>query len=194
MLNNVPVPSQSSASSQSLIQENFITIDTAFSLNHVSYNDGSGDQGKHAFVQFYNLSTVPTPAGGDITMYNATSSLTTNNELFIVKANGTTTTPLTASHQATTGWTYLPSGVLMKWGTTTTISASEPFAYAFPTSATTPVFSNIFTVMLTTSDANPPFSGAVAVQTSSIATTGFSVIYNGTAASSTVVNYLAIGN
>jgi hypothetical protein len=194
MLNNVPTASQTLASSQSLIQTNFSVIDTAFTVNHVPYNDGSGFQGKHAFVQFYNLSTVPTPAAGDITMYNATSSLTTGNELFIVKTNGTTTTPMTASHQATTGWTYLPSGVLMKWGVTTAINTGEPFAYAFPTAATIPVFSNIFTVILTTSDANTPFSGAVAVQTSSIATTGFSIIYNGSPAGTTLVNYLAIGN
>ena len=198
MLNNVPVASQSTASSQSLIQANFITIDTAFSVNHVPYNDGSGNQGKHAFIQFPVQTTAPMPSAGDISLYNllpvSPFPLTGVNELFIVKANGTTITPMTASNQAATGWTYLPSGVLMKWGVTSTISSGEPFAYTFPTSSAIPVFNNVFTVMLTTSDSNPPFSGAVAVQTSSIATTGFSVIYNGTAASTTVVNYLAIGN
>ena len=194
MLNNVPTASQTLASSQSLIQTNFSTIDTAFSVNHVPYNDGSGNQGKHAFIQFPVQAMAPTPTVGDISLYNLNSSVTGLNELFIVKANATTITPMTASHQATTGWSYLPSGVLMKWGVTTTISASEPFAYAFPTASTIPVFNNVFTVLLTTSDSNPPFAGAVAVQTSSIATTGFSVIYNGSAASSTVVNYLAIGN
>jgi hypothetical protein len=194
MLNNVPTASQTLASSQSLIQANFATIDTAFTVNHVSYNDGSGNQGKHAFIQFPVQALAPVAAPGDISLYNQNSSLTGLNELYIVKADATTKTPMTASHQAPTGWTYLPSGVLMKWGTTSTISSSEPFSYTFPVSSSTPVFTTIFTVMLTTSDSNPPFSGAVAVQTSSLSTTGFSVIYNGTASGTTVVNYLAIGN
>ena len=197
-LNNVPVAGQSLGASRDLINQNFSVINTAFSVNHVPYNDGSGNQGKHAEVQFPVQSAIPAASAGDISLYNklpaAPYPLTATNELFLIKADGTTNIPITASHQATAGWTYLPSGIILKWGTTTRINAGEPFAYLYPTSAATPVFSNAFSVQLTVIDNNAPYDTVVTLQTGTITATGFSVIYNGTPPNSTVVTYLAIGN
>jgi hypothetical protein len=201
-LNNIPQAGQSLGSTRDLISQNFSVIDTAFSINHVPYNDPSGLQGKHPLVQFPVQTTIPaTITTGDISLYNklpaAPFPTTGTNELFLVKANGTTTIPITASHQATTGWTYLPSGILMKWGVTTTISGGSPFAYLYPTGASIPAFSNVFTVMLTPIDSTSggaPITDQVSVETGTIATTGFSVVYQGTAYSTTVVQYFAIGN
>lgn len=193
MLNDTPQSGNSLGITQPLIKANFSTIDTAFSVNHVPYNDASTFQGKHAFVQFNVLSSAPTPVANDISMYNLNSTLTGLNELFIVKADGTTTTPITASHQATTGWSYLPSGLLIKWGLTGAISGSNPFAYSYPTSASTPVFSSVFTVLLTPIDTTTPFQYALSIQTGTITTTGFSIVYQGTPTGTTAAQYLAIG-
>jgi hypothetical protein len=193
MLNVVPVAGQSLGASRDLISQNFSVIDTAFTVNHVPYNDGSGNQGKHAFVQFNVLGSAPTPIASDISMYNFNSTLTGLNELFIVKADGTTTTPMTASDQATTGWTYLPSGLLLKWGTTNAVNGSNPFVYTYPTSASTPVFNAVYSVMISAVDAVVPFSGSLSVQSGTVTTTGFSVVYNGTPTSTTAATYLAIG-
>ncbi len=114
------------------------------------------------------------------------------NELFIVKADGTTT-PITARAASTNGWSYLPSGILLKWGTTTSINASSPFAYLYPTGSSIPVFTSVYSVQLTVVDSNPPYDTVVTVQTGTMATTGFSVVYTGTPPNSTVVTYLAIG-
>lgn len=193
MLNNVPQSSQTLGQTQSLIQANFSTIDTAFTVNHVQYNDGSGNQGKHAFVQFSALGSSPTPISGDISMYNYASTLTGINELFVVKSNATTTIPITASPLTNTGWSYLPSGVLLKWGTTSPIHTSNPFAYTFPVASSDPVFNGVFIVLLTAVDTSTPFSGSLAVETGTIATTGFSVVYSGTPTTTTAAQYLAIG-
>lgn len=196
-LNNVPVAGQSLGASRDLINQNFSVIDTAFTVNHVAYNDGSGLQGKHKFVQFPVQAAIPSLTAGDITLYNKLPASpypqTGVNELFIVKANGTTT-PITARAASTNGWSYLPSGILLKWGTTTSINASSPFAYTYPTGSSIPVFSNVFSVQLTVVDGSPPYDTVVTLQTGTIATTGFSVVYTGTPPSSTVVTYLAIGN
>lgn len=199
MLNDSPLSTQTLASSQPLIRQNFSVVNTAFELNHVTYNDGSGNQGKHKFVQFPVQSAIPAGiAASDISLYNklpaAPYPTTGVNELFLVKPDGTTHIPITASLQAQTGWSYLPSGVLMKWGRTTSINASEPFAYLYPTAASIPVFANVFTVMLTVIDNNTPYDTVVTIQTGTISATGFSIIYNGTPPGATVVNYLAIGN
>lgn len=196
-LNNVPVPGQSLGASRDLINQNFSVIDTAFTVNHVPYNDGSGLQGKHKVVQFPVQSAIPSLTVGDITMYNKLPASpypqTGVNELFIVKADGTTT-PITARAASTNGWSYLPSGILLKWGTTTSINGSLPFAYLFPVGSSIPVFNNVFSVQLTVVDDNPNYATSVAVQTGTMAVTGFSVVYTGTPPSSTVVTYLAIGN
>lgn len=41
---------------------------------------------------------------------------TSQQEVFIENAAGTTFTPITAARKAAIGWTYLPSGLLMAWG------------------------------------------------------------------------------
>jgi len=193
MLNDTPNPGNSLGSTQSLIKANFSTIDTAFTVNHVPYNDASTFQGKHAFVQFNVLSSAPTPVANDISMYNYASTLTGLNELFLVKADGTTTTPITASQKATTGWSYLPSGLLIKWGITSPINTSNPFAYLYPTGASIPAFTSCYTVLLSAVDTTTPFQYALSVQTGTITTTGFSIVYQGTPTGTTAAQYLAIG-
>lgn len=198
-LNQVPQPGSSLGSTRNQILNNFSVIDAAFSVNHVPYNDGTGNQGKHAFIQFPVEASVPGGIiAGDVSLYNKQPAspfpLTGVNELFLVKSDGVTQIPITASAQSTNGWSYLPSGVLMKWGTTTRINASEPFAYLYPTSITIPAFQNVFMVQLTVVDNNTPFNTVVTLQTGTVNATGFSVIYNGTPPNSTVVSYLAIGN
>jgi hypothetical protein len=126
MLNNVPLSTQSLGQTQSLIQANFSTINTAFGINHVTYNDGSGNQGKHNLVDFPVQGSVPTFATGDTGFYNLNYATTSTNETYIHKITGATTAdiPFTASVLSanatptalSAGWTYLPSGLLLKWG------------------------------------------------------------------------------
>jgi hypothetical protein len=199
-LNIVPVASQTLASSQPQIQQNFTVLDTSFSQNHVPYNDASGYEGKHALVQFnpFTTGSVPATSVGDVSLYNIIPSapypLTGVQELFLVKSDGATSIPITASVQAAEGWCYLPSGVLIKWGTTGSINSASPFVYTYPVATDNPVFQHVYSVQLTLIDNNPPFSGSVAVQTGTVTTTGFHVVYNGAPASSAVVSYLVIGN
>jgi hypothetical protein len=129
MLNNVPVPGQSLGSSRSLINANFSTIDTAFSIDHVQYNDGSGDQGKHKKITFPVQSPAPSFSGTNLGLYNFVNPTTTKSEIYVHKINGVTTAdiPFTASTLSSTTspasgasfWTYLPSGILIIKGTAT---------------------------------------------------------------------------
>jgi len=144
MLNDVPQPSQTLGQTQSLIRTNFSIIDTAFSINHVAYNDPSGDQGKHKLVDFPVQLSAPTLAAGDIGFYNLNNATTTKNELYIHKITGSTTSdiPFTASTLSTnatpaanTSWySYIPSGMQMRGGigngtgtVTVTLSGGIPF-------------------------------------------------------------------
>jgi hypothetical protein len=153
MLNNVPQPTQSLGQTQSLINANFTTIDTAFSVNHVPYGDGSGNQGKHNLVDFPVQGSAPSFASGDIGFYNLLNATLSKNELYIHKitGSGTIDIPFTASTLSTnaspssnTSWfTYLPSGMQLRGGMgtgtgTTTVTLSGGIA-----------FNGILTVILT---------------------------------------------
>jgi hypothetical protein len=147
-LNNVPLAGQTLGNSRNQIQQNFQVIDTAFSVNHVGYNDP--DQGKHKWVSFPVQAAAPVFLGGEVGLYNklpvAPFPLTTVNELFVSKSDGTQV-PMTASLQAQTGWTFLPSGILLKWGRVSTASGTQ--TVTFPTGATIPAFGALFSIQLT---------------------------------------------
>lgn len=155
MLNNVPVTLQSLAASRDLINTNFSVIDTAFSVNHVQYNDGSGGQGKHNLVTFTLQSAVPAIAINEMILFEklpAGPQPTTGvNELFLKRTTvANSEIPITASvingsfvNAGITqnfGWSYWPSGVLCKWATCQFTSTTLPQTILFPTGANIPVF------------------------------------------------------
>ena len=143
---------------------------------------------------------------GNIGLYSAANSVTGQNELYINKTNQATVVQVAATASSlsvtsapangSSGWSYLPSGVLMKWGQTTAINASDPFPFLYPTGANIPAFNAVFTVLITDIDANSggaPFDHVVTIQSGTISATGFSLIYHSTPPATTIVNYLAIG-
>lgn len=121
----LPNAGQTLGNSRSDIRGNFDTINTAFSVDHVEY--ALGDQGKH------NRVTLPNQAAGSGVATGATEGMVYSRqgvnsgttELFYKRqsiAAGTDGIPFTESIETTSpgadtdGWTYLPSGILMKWG------------------------------------------------------------------------------
>lgn len=156
---NIPDATDRPSDSQSLIQANFNSLDTAFAVNHEALN--SANEGKHKYISFPVQVTSPlTPpfVSGEVGMYSFLNAATAQNELYISKLNQATDTqiPFTASTLSvtsapaanTSGWTYLPSGLLMKWGyangtgiTNVLYDATVPFGAVFsvvvtPTSGT----------------------------------------------------------
>jgi len=151
---NVPQSTDLLSQSQSDLLNNFIAIQTLIDVNHVDF--ASGDQGKHKFITFPVQSPAPTFAAGEEGLYNFLNATTVQNELYVHKQTGATTVeiPFTASILSTNsapivnsgGWTYLPSGILMKFGHATangftafTFAALNPGA---------PVFTNVLSIIL----------------------------------------------
>ena len=127
--NNIPQATDRPNNSQPLILANFAAIDTVVGINHVVFDDPSGDQGKHKYISFpVQTGTPPTPpfVSGEPGMYSFANVATGQNEINIVKLNQATDTiiPMTASILSITsapaansaGWSMLPSGILIKWG------------------------------------------------------------------------------
>lgn len=152
--NAIPQPNDDISVSQAQILANFSAISTAFNLNHVNFN--ATEQGKHAFVEMPNQNAVPpVTIANETGLYCNTSTLTAQPELFFIKQNGTTAPPplnnangyeITSSNYTSPGWTRLPSGILIKWGTFSTASGTP---YLFDVAGTIPAFAVCYNVQLT---------------------------------------------
>lgn len=188
-LNNVPQAGQNLQETRDDIRNNFSTIDTAFSVNHVPYNSPS-DQGKHQFVTFPQIASGSVPAAGaqELIVSNQTNADTGRTELYL-KRNAGTPVPITAG--VDTGWSYLPSGLLMKWGsvpqftgsTTINLNANGP---AFTTGP--------FSIQLTGNTATGNTQGADMRNNASATTTASLAIVANPTGSTMAGRYFVIGS
>lgn len=166
---NIPQAADLLSQSQGDLQSNFQAIATLVAVNHVQFNDA--DQGKHKYVEFpAQLASPPIAfAAGEVALYSFLNATTTKNELYVNKTNQATVVqvPITASILSTnsnpglnvSGWTYLPSGILLKWGSG---SANGNTAIVFPVAATIPVFTNVMSIILCTAYGNTSDGNVVA--------------------------------
>lgn len=138
----------------------------------------------------------------EIGMYSFLNPRTNQYELYINKTNasGVVRVPSTASvlgvtaapALASSGWTYLPSGLLLKWGTKASPIGATPSTVTFAAGATIPAFTGIISVIISGNDsAATPFNNVVS--TKNITTTTFQIVTTGAFPAGYSVNYLAIG-
>lgn len=203
MLNNVPLTGQSLNVTRVPVNSNFSTIDTAFSVNHIQYNDGSGNQGMHYFVQMPIPASTPTTGTSQVGLYAQTSTYTSQPELVFSHQSGSTAptsaqiVEFTSAGWSNTGWARMPSGILFKWGLVNIGGLPSGTTITFPVGATIPAFAAVYNVQITqgynsTSTANNTMP-AVSYSTPPSAT-GFTLTWSGGSYnSSTSVYYFAIG-
>jgi len=195
MLNVVPNPAnQSLANSRDLIKNNFGTIDTTFTVNHVQYNDGSGNGGMHNFIQLPTAvptgNTLNPPINGPVVaLYSRNGTTSTIPELFFQRNNLAANTgyAITECLAASTGWTRLPSGIVMKWG-------NFPAPHRVFTSYSSfagPAFNNIFNIQITALSSTG--NGTSPIYLSAINSVSQFTVYNASGTDFTAY-YFAIGN
>ncbi len=137
--NNIPKSTDQLSQSQSDILNNFATLDTWVNVDHGGLNAAAGLQGTHFKVSMPVQGAAPVfPTPGTTTGFftiNSGALITNKSETYVHKqrqgvANGVDI-PMTASILSNNagpgsiaGWTYLPSGILLKWGTASGITAA----------------------------------------------------------------------
>lgn len=129
---DIPQANDDPSQSQGQILSNFQTLNTFLSVNHVPLNDG--DQGKHANVVMPEQSADPATAANESALYckefdvdgmgTLVSTLFFRNE-----GSGDVTTFGGPSLRASSGYTYIPGGLLVQWNTVTVTSNNN---VAFP--------------------------------------------------------------
>lgn len=113
---DTPLAASRIKDTQPLIRANFQDINTLINVDHFTF--GAPNQGKHKKVTLPDQGIAPAFAGSDVGLWSqvpVATNLTGVNELFIRRSDGSST-PFTAFVAGVEGWTYLPSGVLLKWG------------------------------------------------------------------------------
>lgn len=184
---NIPAASDLISQSQAQIQANFQALNAP--------GNGYADM---------TLKTVaPTIAAGNTGLYNLNNATTTTNETYIILnrtggADAPTNVPMTASKLSNTvlassgnGWSYLPTGVLIKWGSVAATTSSVAITPTVTSGG--PNFNAVFNVQLTGRDTSANTNFACGQNTAANGTSGNFTAYCANATATTSINYLLIG-
>lgn len=165
--NAIPQATDRLKDSQSDLLGNFQAIKTLIDINHVTFD--TPDQGKHKSVMMPDQAGgLPVFGAGECGFFAATpiapQPLTGVNELFVHRSDGSETLMTAGDLQALdfplSGWTFLPSGLLIKWGVEqmgSIIPGGIGLAIAvYPVGANIPVFTNIYNTLITLIPLAPP--------------------------------------
>lgn len=175
---NIPASGQTLGSSRDQILQNFSNYNTVVSQDHVSPN--SSGQGKHNQSTYPEQAANPTTLANEGAVYTKAASAVT--ELFFRRESNGTAIQMTVGDPiaAANGSTFLPGGIIMKWGTQvlpTNVSTPVVYASAFP--------NNMFSLIVKTKG-----GGANMTYTIPTPLVGFSAISN----PGDTIYYIAIGN
>ncbi len=137
--------------SQGDIQQNFQTANTVMSINHYPFDDVTANKGKHKFVDM-PVGALPTIGSGDGGLY--TKAVTAISQLFYTQdASGneyqlSRVIPASfATFSTNPGWTFLPGGLLMQYGSKLANTGSPNGSVTFPVAFTATPYSVQITVL-----------------------------------------------
>lgn len=139
---NVPQASQIPAATQPAILANFQGINTLVNVNHVAFD--LPDQGKHKWVSYPVQGSAVSTLGTEVATYAFVDPDTTVAELTFRRPTNGDIIPMTARAGTTSGWTMLPSGIMMKWSTSSFTGSNTVNANSFGKAFTT-----LYSVQLT---------------------------------------------
>lgn len=211
--NNIPTATQLLRDSQPLMLANFASIMTLIDQNHVDFADPN-NAGMHNLLQMVPQSNLsanrPVAPTSGMVLYNAIPNAADDtqfpvtlatSELNLIRQGGSSILPITASilSGATPtvfqpGWTYLPSGIILKWSGNITATGQQTIT--FPVGAGIPVFGTCLTVLVSIAEGSPGTDVNHAIRVTGVNPTNFQVYASGrtvTGSATVVFTYLAIG-
>lgn len=188
---NIPQPGDLLSVSQNDIKTNFLSADNSFGTNHYKFSDLTANNGKHKFCEFVNLAAVPGGlSSGEGTLYTKPAA-TPGGDLYYTDDAGGVEYQITRVNDAAiatfgtsvNGWTFLPGGLIMKYGTFLTVPSS--FTTYTPPG---PAFTNVPTAIVLTVNSSSSTDNA-AMWTNATTTTVDVRVFTG----NRTVSYMIIG-
>lgn len=181
---NVPTASQLISQSQPIINANFQAL--------ASWGNGYG--------AFSTQVSAPAFAASTDYIYMLTYATTSTNELWLHKQTtaGLSEVPFSASKMSNNaaascdnGWTYLPSGLLIKWGAQS--ASANPTSITPTVTSGGPNFSRVFRVMVTPFDSSTNTNFNCGQKTLPNNTSGNFDAYCANPSGTTAIRYLVLG-
>lgn len=163
---------------------NFQQLNTIFDIDHVPFNDATAaNRGKHDQSTYIELAVDATTAINEVAVYSKDDGAG-NTRLYLRQESAGTVIQMSDRDPvvAASGETFLPGGLLIKWGQIA--AATNAVAQAFPTAFP----NNCFSVTVTEN---------IATALSNIGVNGFTAAnftFRTSAAGAVPITYLAIGN
>lgn len=114
---DVPQPNDRIKDSQAAILANFRALKQLIDINHETF--GSPNEGKHKRVDMPRVA-APGSADDQVALYAKAGPISGSTEVFMQRDNVATELNWTEASAAQNGYSSLPSGLLMKWGSSTT--------------------------------------------------------------------------
>lgn len=181
---NIPATGQSLGNSRDKVRDNFTALRNQVAVNHSDILQSSS--GKHTFIQYVVQGSDPATSANEIARYTKLVSGVAR-EFLRLPSNGTVIQVSgNAPVSSTNGYTYLPGGLLLQWGTATAIPTGGNKTVVFPVAfSATP-----HNISVTGIRSNNGGDG-IFVSSGSVTTTQF-VMRNGSS-SITTAYWMAIG-
>jgi hypothetical protein len=149
---NIPQATDAISDSQNDILDNFQSINTWAQVNHVGF-DSPPNTGKHFFVEMPQQGAASVTAIGEVGLQCLASAFGAGSPtLVFLPENAGTPVEMTSAQKAASGWTILPSGILLKWGSIT-VNAYGTTNFVYPVGAIPP-FSAVYLVQLQSASNN----------------------------------------
>jgi len=155
----IPVSGQTLGSSRPQVQGNFQTLDTTIATNHVAMNQANA--GKHTFTEMVARTTENTNQIQTGTVTHFSKLLGGITEWYFQReGTGVASVPAIQMSKGTpsplaSGCTFLPGGLIIKWGTFVATTAGTLVTFSTVTPFTAPPFSVIVTGVLNSTTQGP---------------------------------------
>ena len=127
---DIPTPTDRISASQNDLLQNFLSVSTLIGIDHVNFDDPSGNEGKHNTVSMPNYvggAASPVAVVDEIKLF--TKDVAGVTQLFVLPETNAPAAfqaerNITGGTKATNGNTTLPSGIKLAWGQNSTAGAS----------------------------------------------------------------------
>lgn len=130
------------------IKNNFTALNNVFGVDHTTFDNATSNKGYHTVIHAISQSGDPTQISGTGELYVKTVNSGGANDTALFFRTGTNgfvsqitsnLVPVVPAANVTNGYTYLPGGLVLQWGTvapnsntTTTVTFSSSGGIAFP--------------------------------------------------------------
>lgn len=195
---NIPQPTDAISDSQNDILDNFQSINTWVGVNHTGF-DSPPNTGKHTVVEMPQQALATVTPVGEVAIECLASAYNANGpELVYLPENGGARVEMTAGLKAANGWTFLPSGLLLKWGTFAVVAVGTA-TVLFPAGPTIPAYgTTIYNITFQDSNGSaldPNWAIVLNVATTTLASIGYNAFARDSSLATipTFIYYYAIG-